>query len=458
MNEPDSALPPIDTATYTDAVPRTWFGGLLRLWCLRPVRSAPKGQAIPATVLMSAAWLAFWIAIDRWQVQPNPVFLPDGIALLAWYALALLSLAALLRWRCRSSTRPAFAPTLTLTMGIVPAPLLLYTVAAGYLNFSWFMAASLTVGIYVFLYIARGLKALTGERQRGAALIGVSFLTAFIWLTDELNVIPDLWIAGQTQAARSTDASEDGEALLFRQAALIDAALPPVKADAAAKPRAFFVGFAGVGDEKVFAQEIGLAARVLGERYRIDNRTLSLINDERDLQSAPLATVTGLKYALRGIASRMNRDRDVLFLSISSHGSDDPLIAVSNSQLPLQDLTDAELADALRASAIQWRVIILSACYAGAFIDSLRDPQTIVITAAAADRTSFGCSNDRDLTYFGEAFYRDALPSAGSLHDAFDRAKAAITERERAEHITASNPQAYFGKKMEEKLKSLDAH
>ena len=135
----------------------------------------------------------------------------------------------------------------------------------------------------------------------------------------------------------------------------------------------------------------------------------------------------------------------------------DPAIIVANSQLPLQDLTDEDLADALRESGIKWRVIIISACYAGGFIERLSDPQTIVITAAAADRTSFGCSNDRDLTYFGEAFYRDALPTARSLRGAFDTAKAAIATRERLEHVTPSNPDAYFGKAMEERLASMNA-
>ena len=80
--------------------------------------------------------------------------------------------------------------------------------------------------------------------------------------------------------------------------------------------------------------------------------------------------------------------------------------------LPLRDLTGEALADALRASGIKWRVIVISACHSGAFIESLKDPYTMVITAAAPDRTSFGCSDDRDLTYFGEAFFRDSLPQA----------------------------------------------
>src|SRR5208282_6626074 len=120
-------------------------------------------------------------------------------------------------------------------------------------------------------------------------------------------------------------------------------------------------------------------------------------------------------------------------LSISAQGAQDKSIVVANSQLPLKDLTDEDLADALRESGIKWRVIILSACYAGGFIDSLRDPQTIVIAAAAADRTSFGCSNGRYLTYFGEAFYRDALPGSRNLRSAFEKAAAAIAERESRE-------------------------
>jgi hypothetical protein len=215
------------------------------------------------------------------------------------------------------------------------------------------------------------------------------------------------------------------------------------------------LGFAGVGDQKVFAQEIGLASRVLGERYDIGDRSLSLINDQRDLERAPLATASGLRYALRGLASRMDLDRDMLILSISSHGSEDPSIVVANSDLPLRDLTDDELADALQESGIRWRVIIISACYAGGFLEELSDPQTIVIAAAAADRTSFGCSNDSDLTYFGEAFYRDALPGARTLRSAFETAKAAIAARERREHVEASHPVAYFGKAMEEKLASM---
>jgi hypothetical protein len=434
--------------------PPTYPAALIRLWLLRRVTAAPRGRAGIAASIMAALWLAAWVALDHWESAPDPQFVLDGIPLFAWYALAILGLAAVLRGR--SHPAPAFAPVLALSMGAVPAPALLFAIAAAYLTPAEFAGAGIAVGVYTFLYLARALRAVSGESQRAAAFTGLLFIAGFIWLTDTLNVIPDVWTPAEAQDPVSADARDDGEALLFGQAARIDRALAAMNHAASTKPRAFFLGFAGVGAEKVFAQEIGLAGRVLGERYGIDGRSLSLINDQRDLQRAPLATVSGLQYALQGLAARMNLDRDVLFLSISSHGAQDPAIVVSNSQLPLKDLSDEDLADALRASGIKWRVIIISACFAGAFIDSLRDPQTIVITAAAADRTSFGCSNDRDLTYFGEAFYRDALPGARSLQDAFDAAKSAIAARERREHVTASNPQAYFGAKMQAKLAAMD--
>jgi hypothetical protein len=212
------------------------------------------------------------------------------------------------------------------------------------------------------------------------------------------------------------------------------------------------VGFAGVGEQKVFAEEIKLAAKTVGEQFGIVQRSLLLINDRRDLESNPLATATNLQYALSHSAKKMNVDQDILFLSLSSHGSEDPKLSVSNTALPLNNLSGEALAKALNDSGIKWRVVIISACHSGAFIKYLANPKTIIITASAADKTSFGCSDDRDLTYFGEAFYRDALPKSKSLIDAFNAAKGAIQERERKEGVKPSDPQASFGAEIARKL------
>jgi hypothetical protein len=249
--------------------------------------------------------------------------------------------------------------------------------------------------------------------------------------------------------------------LLFEQSARIDTVIDAMQRPTNKSSANVFVGFAGFGEEKVFAEEIKLASKTVGERFDVDKRSLLLLNDRRDIESSPLATATNLRYALSRLAKKMNLEQDILFLSLSSHGSDDPELSVSNTALPLNNLGGEELASALNDSGIKWRVVIISACHSGAFIKHLENPNTAVITASAADKTSFGCSDERDLTYFGEAFYRDALPKSKSLADAFDTAKAAITKREKEEGMTPSDPQASFGveiqRKLQEKQPDVDA-
>jgi hypothetical protein len=444
--------PPPDLPRAKPQRPLAW---LLQLWTLRKAipNFSPSSYLL---ITLSLLWLLLWVAIDWWEALPDPQFLRAGVPLFAWYALAILAFAALLRGR--SNPKPAFAAALLLSLGLVPVPLLLAAFAVTFLSLDWRIAAIGTL-IYSFFYLTRGLRAFTGESQFRAGFAGIAFLMTFIWLSDALDAIPDVWATPEVaETADRGDSSADAETVLFEQSLRIDRALAAIHSDASPGPKAFFLGFAGVGAQKVFSQEISLASRVLSERYGMESRSLSLINDQRDLEGAPLASVSGLRYALRGLAGHMNLDRDVLFLVISSHGAREPAISVSNSELPLNDMTDEDLAEALSDSGIKWRVIIVSACYAGGFIDALKDARSIVITAAAADRTSFGCSNDRDLTYFGEAFFRDALPDARSLRDAFDKAKSAIAVRERREGVDASKPQAYFGPELEAKLAAMKDH
>ncbi len=440
-------------AAVSAARPLSYPAFMVRLWTLRNTAAGPLRHSGLFLAILSALWILLWTAIDWWDAGPDSQFFVDNVPLLAWYALGVLALAALLHWRLQP--KPNFGAVLALAIGLVPVPLFLAAFLAPYLSTGWLLAVSSVAILYSLFFLARGLRSITGTPHYLAAAAGIVFTLCFMWTSAALNVIPEVWTDGETAAAPADADPADAESMLFEQPGRIDRALAAFKVDESAAAKAYFLGFAGVGDEKVFAQEIGLASRVLGERYAIDGRSVSLINDERDLDRAPIASVAGLRYALRGLGARMNRDRDVLFLSISSHGSKDPAIAVSNSQLPLNDLTENDLAEALEDSGIKWRVIIISACYAGGFIESLKSPQTIVIAAAAADRTSFGCSNDRDLTYFGEAFYRDALPRAKDLQQAFALTRSAIATREQAEHVPPSDPQAYFGGRIEQLLSRL---
>jgi hypothetical protein len=237
---------------------------------------------------------------------------------------------------------------------------------------------------------------------------------------------------------------------------LIDATLAKFPPQVDGQTEFFFLGFAGYGEERVFAEEIKLAAGRVGDKYGSNDRTLLLINDRRDLETYPLATGLSLRHALNEMGKRMNRDEDVLFLVLSSHGTRGSMIEVSNTGMPARGLAADDLAEILRQSGIRWQVVVVSACFSGAFIKPLARNESIVITASSKSRTSFGCSDERDLTYFGEAFFRDAFPAARSLRDAAEASRRAIRSREREERVKPSQPQSYFGPLLETKLLRLE--
>lgn len=240
------------------------------------------------------------------------------------------------------------------------------------------------------------------------------------------------------------------------QAQRVDAALKEVQAEPTTMPRMFFVGFAGDGNQKVFAEEISLVAKRVDERYGTARRQVLLVNDQRDLDAHPFATSASLERVLKGIGGLMNRERDVLFLALSSHGTPDGDVVVSNPDLFSYAMSSRAVERMLAEAGIRHRVIVVSACFSGHFVKPLRSDDSIVITAAAKNRASFGCSDERDLTYFGEAFFREAWGKHATLRDTFEAARRIIAVREKLEGIApASRPRAHFGKALEHKLAAL---
>jgi hypothetical protein len=218
----------------------------------------------------------------------------------------------------------------------------------------------------------------------------------------------------------------------------------------------FYLGFAGYGEQDVFRKEEEFARRAFDLRFGSGPRSLALVNDSDDRGTFPLATVSRLHDALGLLGGKMDRDEDVLILMLTSHGSRKTL-AVSNGDMKLAQLGPRDLRKALDDSGIRWRVIVISACFAGAFIKPLKTDTTLIVTAADARHSSFGCEDKRELTYFGEAFLRDALPTAPSLEAAFETARDIVYRREKDEGQVHSNPQLFVGSAIRAKLASVEA-
>ena len=125
-------------------------------------------------------------------------------------------------------------------------------------------------------------------------------------------------------------------------------------------------------------------------------------------------------------------------------------------------LSPDNVASVLDREGIKNRFVIVSACYSGGFAKQLASADSIVLTAADEKSASFGCSNERDWTYFGDAFFNQNLAPGVSLEEAFENAKVTISQWEVRDEVPPSNPQGFFGsalsKKLHSKLVAGDKH
>ena len=307
---------------------------------------------------------------------------------------------------------------------------------------------------WLSLAIARAGYLILGRSLPGAA--GGFMLMALMIL------LPLTWVGlGEFWSAAPPDEpvlpAVDAEAVFYNQPALMERTLAALRPQRPGVSDAYFIGFAGDASQAVFAKEVAYARTLTDEKLDTRDRSLNLVNNPATAEVTPIASVTNLNTALRHIGQLMDPAEDVLMLFLTSHGSDDFELAVNFAPLALNPLTPAQLKADLDESGIKWRIIIVSACYSGGYVAGLRDPYTVVMTAAAADRTSFGCDTDRDFTYFGEAYFRDELAQGVPLLRAFANAAAHIAQRERTEGLMPSLPQLYVGEEMAARLPLWEA-
>jgi len=309
--------------------------------------------------------------------------------------------------------------------------------------------------LYLILLSVRVIQAAYTTARARAVLVAIILVIAAPLMMRTLDLDTRLWLTDDVDEQQADDTTGE-EALLYEQPARLAAATERMEPRNPANPNFFYLGFAGDGEQDIFKREEQFAQQVLGEHFGSEDRSVDLVNDNDDRDSYPLATVSALQQSLKLIASRMDVEQDVLVLMLTSHGSKDG-IAVVNGTLPLLQLSPTDLRNALDESGIRWRIIIVSACYSGVFADELKGDDTFIVTASDSDHSSFGCDDQRELTYFGEAFLKDSVPTTRTLEDAFKKAAVLVRERETKESKTPSNPQMSVGANIREKLHGIEA-
>jgi hypothetical protein len=439
---------------------RTWLGSLgrnltggLELALLRrrwPPRFLVSFDQVAALLIVN---LAVWALVDFLHSPAHAPLALDG--LFGWACYLLLGLAACaLTARAQSraaDTRALLVPALATT----PYVVVLFSLAS---DRPWIGRFPLIVTLLALAYLVslavRVLGAAYGPVRWRPAVTAIVLVLAAPSVLGMLDLDTRLWVPEEPSSAQEADDADQAEALFYDQPSRIAAAVARVAPTQAGKPGVYFVGFAGDGSQGVFRRETLFASEVFGDRFGSASRSVLLVNDIDDRDSYPLASVSGLEQTLKVLAARMDPEQDVLVLFLSSHGSQDGL-EVENGSLPLVQLAPEDVREALDASGIRWRLVVVSACHSGVFLDALKSDTAAIVTASDAAHESFGCEDDRELTWFGEAFLKDALPGSGSLAEAFHKAAGLIAQREEADHQVHSNPQLYVGELMQRKLAEL---
>jgi len=306
-----------------------------------------------------------------------------------------------------------------------------------------FMVLFVWQSLAVVWVFSRELKWPWWER---ALIVAATLFTLVVW---QMSVKSQpIWKVEEIPPTFAEDA-------FYAQNQVLNKSLEAVQYGEFAQSHWYFLGVAGAGYQDVFKSEVERIKEQFDTRFGTFGRSLVLINNPTTRTKIPIASRTSMDLALRRIGQQMNRESDVLFLYMTSHGLPNQF-EMENAPIDLNDVDPKWLKETLDKAGIRWRVIVISACYSGSFVPALQDDNTLIITASAADRASFGCSSEADYTYFGRAFFDQAMREQTSVSAAFEQAKATVAQWESAQGFEASEPQWSIGKNMEFMLPQLE--
>ena len=241
-----------------------------------------------------------------------------------------------------------------------------------------------------------------------------------------------------------------GETIKEHDTVILARDIKALEASEPGPPNLYVLGIGGDGNENVFRNEVLYLGSLMQQRYATGGRNFLLINHFDSIAITPhaFATVDNIRGALKGIAKKMDLDKDILFMYLTSHGTEDHRILLELPPLMTEYLTPELLKEVLADSNIKYRVLIISACYSGGYISALENENTMIITASAADKVSFGCGSDTTSTYFGQAWMINGLNYTDNFVAAYDRAVKEISSREAKDDYHPSLPQIKIGTKI----------
>ena len=220
----------------------------------------------------------------------------------------------------------------------------------------------------------------------------------------------------------------------------------------------YAIVFSPYAGEEVFMRESTMVSQMIAERFDAQDHVIHLANNANTAANIAWATPENLERAIDAVAAKMDRENDVLVVYLTSHGARDFKLAATNPPLDVEPVSPGDLRRALDKAGIRNRVVAVSACYSGGWVGPLASETTLVMTAADADHTSYGCGSLSELTFFGRAVFDEELRKTHSFEQAFKRAVPVIKQREieGKKEDGFSNPQISVGDRIRPVLHELE--
>jgi hypothetical protein len=325
-----------------------------------------------------------------------------------------------------------------------------------WLSFSiWILIGAFRAGARIGTFAPKASGAISLAAVLGAFILVPN--TQVIASYDSSDSRSDIWYFARAYWTPPVNVSSeaavakpeyDWEQTFYNQPRLIKSLLDSLIQTDKVKPNAYFLGLAPYANQAVFAREVRASRDIFDKHFKTEGRSAILLNSEVPSDTIPIASTGNLKNLAAGLKSKINGEKDIVVLFITSHGSQD-LISVNQYPLPLNQIKPDDIKEALNATSALNRIVIISACYSGSFINDLKDEHTTILTASREDRTSFGCSNERDWTFFTNALFNHGFRQSRDIRKAFAIASELVGSWEKRQDLTASLPQIFIGKEVE---------
>ena len=171
------------------------------------------------------------------------------------------------------------------------------------------------------------------------------------------------------------------------------------------------------------------------------------LNSQFSLEAKPPADQATLQaLALSFTQLNIRPEQDACLFYVSSHGK-------QGDGVYMKRVHDGQLTPAQLNTALNWTcgtaptVVMVSACYSGQFIQPLHADNRIIMTAASAQRPSFGCSEAQEYTFW-DGCVIDHFERSSTWENLYTNVKQCIAQKEQQLGYPASQPRAYFGKNM----------